>query len=357
MSKPESIALYFREGGSDKVYQAQLALENGGFVVHFQYGRRGSALATGKKTALPLAYDAAKKVYDALVKSKTSKGYTPSEEGTPYQDTPDEARSTGLVVQVLTPIREEEVERYIKDDAHIAQEKYDGERRPVAVHSGGAIGSNKRGLEVALPKALAKSVAMFDLCTELDCEQVGDTLFVFDILSDGVTDVRGLSCGQRLARLLQAFARAGTPGNIQLVATAIGTAEKRALFNRLKAEGREGIVFKRESARYTPGKLPNLDQIKFKFVESATVEVASVHPSKRSVGVQVYTTLLGAAMPLGSVTIPANHQIPAVGDIVEVKYLYCMGSLIQPVYIGRRGDQIQADCTVEQLKMKSVEAK
>ena len=51
----EHITLYYREGASDKVYQASLQPQNGGFVVHFAYGRRGSALATGSCQAVQLA--------------------------------------------------------------------------------------------------------------------------------------------------------------------------------------------------------------------------------------------------------------------------------------------------------------
>ncbi len=348
----ESVALYFRQGTSDKVYQAQIEADGDGFSVRFQYGRRGSAMTAGSKTAAPVPYDKAKKVYDALVKSKTVKGYTPSEGGVPYQASTDEAHVTGLDVQVLTPTDEADVASYIADASYIAQEKYDGERRPVANREH-ALGSNKRGLEVALPIALAESISRLASGTELYCEQVGDTLFVFDILRDGIEDVRALPCIDRYNRLIRAVMRADTPANLIVAACAVGTKQKRALFDRLKAEGKEGIVFKRADAPYTPGTGKNLDQIKFKFVESATLEVSAVHATKRSVTVQVYDAD-GKAVPLGSVTIGVDHQIPAVGDFVEVQYLYCMASLIQAVYRGKRGDQGRENCTVAQLKYKSV---
>ena len=43
----ESITLYFREGSSDKVYSASIDPKDGGHVVNFAYGRRGSTLNTG----------------------------------------------------------------------------------------------------------------------------------------------------------------------------------------------------------------------------------------------------------------------------------------------------------------------
>ena len=45
------ITLYYREGSSDKIYQVAIEEQNGGWVVHFAYGRRGSALTTGTKTS------------------------------------------------------------------------------------------------------------------------------------------------------------------------------------------------------------------------------------------------------------------------------------------------------------------
>ncbi|MCE9610150.1 MAG: WGR domain-containing protein [Chthoniobacter sp.] len=79
----ESITLYFREGSSDKVYQASLEKEPGGrFLVNFAYGRRGSTMNTGTKTAQPVGMDDARTIYDRLVREKTANGYTPGPDGT-----------------------------------------------------------------------------------------------------------------------------------------------------------------------------------------------------------------------------------------------------------------------------------
>ena len=72
----ERMSLYYRQGSSDKVYHAQLDQVDGGFVVNFQFGRRGSTLQSGTKTPVPVPYDRAKKVYDKLVAEKKGKGYT-----------------------------------------------------------------------------------------------------------------------------------------------------------------------------------------------------------------------------------------------------------------------------------------
>ena len=107
----KSITLYFREGSSDKVYQAGIEPKGAGFVVNFAFGRRGSTLQTGTKTAKPVDYQAAVKVYDKLVKEKMAKGYTPGQDGTPYQGTEREAAATGIFPQLLNPIDQDQAEQ------------------------------------------------------------------------------------------------------------------------------------------------------------------------------------------------------------------------------------------------------
>ena len=85
LPEAESITLYFREGGSDKVYQARIEPDGELFRVNFSYGRRGSTMQTGTKTSSPVDYDTAKGIYDKLVREKTAKGYTPGQDGTPYR--------------------------------------------------------------------------------------------------------------------------------------------------------------------------------------------------------------------------------------------------------------------------------
>ncbi|TSA39702.1 hypothetical protein D4R30_00650, partial [archaeon] len=51
--------------------------------------------------------------------------------------------------------------------------------------------------------------------------------------------------------------------------------------------------------------------------------------------------------------IPVNFDLPAVSDLVEVRYLYAYpgGSLYQPVYLGVRTDLNDAD-DLSTLKFK-----
>ena len=61
----------------------------------------------------------------------------------------------------------------------------------------------------------------------------------------------------------------------------------------------------------------------------------------------------------GNVTIPPNQDIPRVGWVVEVRYLYAFpesGIVYQPVYLGKRPDVEPTECLVAQLKFKPSDA-
>ena len=63
----ETITLYFKQGSSDKVYQAAIESKDGGHIVTFAYGRRGTTLSTGTKTQAPVDYATAKGIYLSLI--------------------------------------------------------------------------------------------------------------------------------------------------------------------------------------------------------------------------------------------------------------------------------------------------
>jgi predicted DNA-binding WGR domain protein len=102
----KSTTLYFREGGSDKVYTAAIKPKDDGYVVTFAYGRRGNTLTTGTKTDVPVPLETATRLFDKLIASKVAKGYSPGEDGTPYQQTGSEGRDSGIRCQLLNPIEE-----------------------------------------------------------------------------------------------------------------------------------------------------------------------------------------------------------------------------------------------------------
>lgn len=102
--------LFFSEGKSDKVYEADLC-EFGFdlFIVNFRYGRRGANLRDGTKTVFPIAYNEALDTFNNLIDSKKKKGYVEKlssiaklEEGT-------------KVVLEINSAREQTIIKYLND--------------------------------------------------------------------------------------------------------------------------------------------------------------------------------------------------------------------------------------------------
>lgn len=350
----DRVTLYYREGRSDKVYSVEIEPDGDGHRVKFAYGRRGSALRTGTKTQAPVALAKARSIFEKLVRSKMAKGYTPGEDGTPYQDTPDADAHTGITCQLLNPIDADDLDTCLDDPQYVAQEKMDGERRLVRLQSGAMTGINRRGLQVALSKPIVDALAALPVDCILDGEQVGDVLHVFDILAHDGVDLHAEPYSDRLAVLQTLLESVDTDGPLRLVPTAHTADDKRDLHARLLSEGREGIVFKDRRAPYTPGRpASGGSQLKHKFYETATC-VVTAHNAQRSVAIALMEA--GATIPCGNVTVPPNQSIPAVGATVEVRYLYAFPQshvLYQPVLLGVRSDIDTADCELEQLKYKA----
>jgi ATP-dependent DNA ligase len=349
--------LYYREGTSDKIYQCSIESKGDLFVVNFAYGRRGSTLNTGTKTSSPVDYDEAKAIYDKLVKEKMAKGYTEGETGTPYTSTNNgsEKQPSGLLPQLLNPIDEKTVDILLHDPYWCLQEKFDGRHLLIRKKGTEIHGINKKGFIVGLPLPVFEAVRQFNVDLIFDGESIGDVFHCFDILAlDGV-GLQNRSYRQRLACLMDLLARFQQTA-IRYVETHFTKPQKLRAFDELKSAKKEGAVFKRLDAPYRPGR-PNSGgtQLKHKFYATLSAVVSKVN-KQRSVEIRL---LNGEGwIPCGNVTIPANHQIPAVGQVVEVRYLYAhrqSNVLYQPTYLGPRDDVEQAECLLSQIKYKPEE--
>jgi len=187
----------------------------------------------------------------------------------------------------------------------------------------------------------------------IDGEAVGDTLHAFDLLEVKGVDFRQRRYLDRHSGLLMVI-----PPNQQAlrwVSTAVDTRDKFEIFEDLRQGNREGVVFKDVNAPFSPGR-PNSGgpQLKHKFVESASF-VVTARNAKRSVSLGLYNGDGETLVPAGNVTIPPNHAVPAVGEVIDVRFLYALrasGSIYQPVYIGKRCDIPATECTTDQLKYK-----
>jgi bifunctional non-homologous end joining protein LigD len=356
----ESVSLFFKEGSSDKEYHAQLESHDDGWIVSFQYGRRGSALRADSKTPHALPYEEAKKIYDKVVREKLGKGYRPLGETLPAPiGQAGERRKTNLACELLTAIELSEVAKYVLGRDYWLQDKRDGQRRMVQRRRDGAIlGVNRRGITVPLPARLHAELKCIAWQTfVLDGEIEEDRLVVFDLL-DADGDLRNERYADRFDRLLLELSRARFPSgreleHISAVSTWRTREEKEAGLQKLYEEKAEGVVFKRAGAAYAPGRSGS--HLKFKFTATCSARVRTVN-KKRSVGLEL---LDGNAtwIDIGNVSVPVSHEIPRVGSLVEARYLYATSGrhLYQPVYLGLRTDIGEEECTLAQLKFKKDE--
>jgi len=343
--------LYYREGSSDKVYHTSIEETEGGFVVNFAYGRRGSTLQTGTKTQKPVPREQAEKIAAKLIAEKQAKGYTIEANGTPYTSTGNEGRDTGIRCQLLNAIEEDQVQALLQDPRHVMQEKHDGRRMLIRKQGDEIIGINRRGLAVGLPETMEKAARQIPVDFVIDGEGVGDVLHAFDLLEISGEDIRQHSYFERYRGLLDLL-DSGSP--LRPVSTAVEQEEKLALLERLRVAGAEGVVFKDRDAGFNAGRpASGGSQLKFKFVTTASFIVGAVN-QRRSVSLVLLDG--DTEVPAGNVTIPPSVAVPEVGALVEIRYLYAFkesGSIYQPVFLGVRDDLERLDCTVDQLKFKA----
>jgi cellulose synthase operon protein C len=72
--------LWFKAGGSDKVYEilivdTQASKSAARFLINFRYGRRGGSLREGSKTSTPVTRENADKLFDSILVAKANEGY------------------------------------------------------------------------------------------------------------------------------------------------------------------------------------------------------------------------------------------------------------------------------------------
>lgn len=347
MKKTENITLFYKQEKSDKVYKASLEESDNKFIVNFAYGRRGATLKTGTKTQTAVEYDKAKKIYDKLVLSKTTKGYVPDEDNTTYIHTSDQV-NTGIHCQLLNPVEEVELDNLLEDEIWCMQEKKDG-RRMLIHKSDKTIAINRKGLLIGAPESIIESANVIKKSFIVDGEAIGEILYLFDLLSFDGEDLKDKPYSLRYKLLCDIdFGE-----NIEIVKTAYSKDEKEKFFKELKDDSVEGVVFKKNNSLYQAGR-PNSGgtQLKFKFYDTASLIVSKIN-DKRSVGMSLLEDV--KEVFVGNVTISVNKNVPKEGEIIEVRYLYAYqnGSLYQPTFLMVRDDIDRSECVLGQLKYKN----
>ena len=346
----KSANLFFKEGSSDKEYHASVEASGKGYVVNFSFGRRGTALQAGTKTQAPVGLDEANKIFDALVTSKLAKGYKANGTSVIPVTPVTTKESSGLVPQLLNPIDEGAVDSYLKNDAYMAQEKYDGKHKLVRKTGQVIEFINRKGQIVSGSTNIEHEFQRIQHDFVLDGEDLGESIAAFDLLELNGEDLRSTGALQRLQRL-------GSLNSFNVARTETSTEGKTKLYRSLRENNKEGIVFKLKSAPYVPGRPSSGgSMVKFKFWASASCRVLKVN-AKRSVEVGLFDEEAEKWVSVGNVTIGGKIEIPKVSDVIEVKYLYAYkgGSLYQPSFISIRDDVLVSNCLISQLKYKSEE--
>lgn len=348
------------EGGANKQYTIWLEAKDGGWSVEFQFGPVGGFVQGGTKTKSPVAFDVAKSIYDKIIKEKRAKGYVEGADAPAFSQTP-EVKDSGLRPMLLTPDAEENVEKYITDEDWCAQEKMNGKRILLSIKAGKVTGVNRRGLECPIPQALQKAFGALRVDYVLDGELIGESYHVFDVLSEGGGDY-----GTRNdygTRLMGAEYLVSTVNNklVRFVPAVTGTSNKRDLFEKLKAGRKEGIVFKKLSGFYVPGKIDNLKKtlaVKIKFYTEGSFLVLDWNKSTSSV--QVAALDGKNPVSVGNVTVAAKYvdQI-SKGDVIRVRYLYATGAnqLYQPSLDATDDGSVIADGPADKLSSLKYEGK
>jgi bifunctional non-homologous end joining protein LigD len=346
--------LFFVGGGSDKEYHVQLDDIAGLYTVACQWGRRGSTLQTGVK-AEGVKLEVADRMFKKVVAEKVGKGYVEvSDSGVGYvaPEGSTAAKPTttppSFIPQLLNPIEESELEGYLRDEGYGLQEKKDGKHQVVCFNDGEMRVYNKKGKEIGYPAVWRDAISV---SVVLDGEAIGEVFHVFDLLEVGGEDYRGRGYGDRFARL----SGMSFGASVRVVPLVVGYKAKRQEYERLLGEGREGVVFKRLDAVYTPGK-GHADMVKHKFYSEASVRVCVGREGKHSIGMEVLDDK-GTWVFVGHCTIGQATYLPSIGSVVEVRYLNYQagGSLYQPSFKGIRDDVDFEECVLSQLKHKAKE--
>jgi bifunctional non-homologous end joining protein LigD len=141
---------------------------------------------------------------------------------------------------------------------------------------------------------------------------------------------------------------------IEVVKTAYTRAEKLKMYNDLKEAKAEGVVFKLKTSKYVAGR-PNSggEQLKSKFYKEASFIVKDFTKGKRSVGLELINEN-GERVHMGKCTIPPNKDVPPIGAVVEVRYLYAYkgGAIFQSTYKHQRNDVDVKECLMTQIIYK-----
>jgi len=260
---------------------------------------------------------------------------------------------------------EDEMIGMLKSGNYLIQAKADGERLSIMSDANGLWFFNKANAVSKVPvDPNSEMMQSFDAIfghqenAFVDGEVIGNRFYAFDLLSCGhESDMRGLPYLERFTLL-----RTLIPNRLEyfkLIPTilpSLGFEAQWDFYQKIKGANGEGVVLHDIHSTHEPGKGKN--HWKYKFKERSTCIVSSIGDNGlRSVGLQLLSVSNSWAddinlVDVGNCTIPVNYEIPSVGELVDVEYLYKYfdGAFIQPIYKGVRTDVLKEECTLAQVR-------
>ena len=367
MSTIKSIQLFFQEGSSDKVYNATIVKDGDAFTVKVEWGRRGSSLNQGSK-AVKVSLAVAQKKYDSLVREKRNKGYEEiTGEVKPAAVAPPEGEGSGSKIggkrakvgvgaQLLNPIEDAELTRFLADETMLAQQKIDGQRVLAHVLPDELLVTNRDGQKTRVDASAFEGLSYLPHGTIVDGELLDDGYWLFDVLAVAGDDVRDRGYLERW-QLLDQELEPALSGDVRIVPVAKGKAAKQKLHDRLRKAGAEGMVFKHRDAPYTSGRpASGGPQRKHKFVKSADVVILENAGNAYLMAVYDGRSLFEVGKVFAGTTNAIRKQLDAAlakgqRPVCEVKYLYATDDhqLYQPVFVSVRDDKLAKACLRAQL--------
>ena len=249
----ESLTLSCQTGSAEHLYQPGIQACPGGYAVIVAHGRRGTALQTDTKTAVPVSYSHAKRIYDGLVAKKTASGYVPVA-GPPIPPMADPlpmgsvAPTRPLRPQLIEPGR---AARILNEPDWCVQEIFRGRRLLLCKTPERITGVATDGRLVAVPEPVRAAAEKTKFNWLMDGVLVGDTFMAFDLPQLEAMNFRSLPYRLRLSGLRVLLVPPDP--HLRIAETVMERVAKAGLVQRLREQQKDGVVLKKLSGTYPCG--------------------------------------------------------------------------------------------------------
>lgn len=251
-----------------------------------------------------------------------------------------------------------DVPKYVADPAFVFQQKIDGIRGQLVLQPGepprfvGSVGGTIVSTTAAITtKPILAAIGDYHgPPVVVDGEILEGKFHVFDLVIPGGEQTPYAD----RRRMADAWVNAaGIPG-VQSLPTAVGPEQKQAMYDKVMANGGEGVMMKHLDSPYTPGgRVKHTLKAKFRStVDAVIMERDRDGHSNFILGLYDHDGVLKEIGSSSAIGKPDGQ----VGDVIEVAYLYAMpgtNSIVQPSVVKLRPDKKPEDATAGQLRFVS----